>query len=316
MGSRSNAHEGNEPASPENLPELLSNIVNVRLEEDQHITQLADRKKLVLIAIIAPYTSVRVSPVQEARASIGLPDEFGTEALLRELESTGIENAYLLVNSLGGTMASAYKIARAIRSRFKEITTFVPHVAASGGTLLALVGNEMVMGPMSHLTPLDVQIPYKGSTISATTFTKFFARASKWFEKTAAEEAPYPSRALADKLDPFLMEEWAGLTHTAMDYVSDILQLAGYTQSRQIAEKLVLAFSSHSHVINYSGADGIGLNVKNAADCKETWDIMRYWLSKYIFEEEMTHFIRYAVPTVGSEDQDATEVEAKHESKS
>ena len=92
------------------------------------------------------------------------------------MNKIGIKHAYLLVNSPGGTMISAYKIARAIRSTFDRITAFVPHAAASGGTLLALAGNEIVMGPMSYLTPLDVQIRYKGGFISATTFMKFFSR--------------------------------------------------------------------------------------------------------------------------------------------
>ena len=77
-------------------------------------------------------------------------------------------------------MESAYKIARAVRESFDDLVTFVPHVAASGGTLLALTGNEIVMDLMSHITPLDVQLRYKGTSISAATFMRSFARALKW----------------------------------------------------------------------------------------------------------------------------------------
>jgi ClpP class serine protease len=124
------------------------------------------------------------------------------EALVDELKKAKVERAYLLVNSPGGTMTSTYKIARALRTTCKRITTFVPHVAASGGTLLALTGNEIVMGLMSHITPLDVQVSYKGTIISAATFMRFFARASEWFETKTPDESPYPRKALADKLDP------------------------------------------------------------------------------------------------------------------
>ena len=34
---------------------------------------------------------------------------------------------------------------------------FIPHIAASKGTLIALVGNKIVMGEMAHLSPIDVQ---------------------------------------------------------------------------------------------------------------------------------------------------------------
>ncbi|MGQ9631484.1 MAG: SDH family Clp fold serine proteinase [bacterium] len=184
--------------------------MNVKLEEDERVVKLAEDKNIALIAFIAPYVAVRVSPVEEARALIGLPDEFGIEALIELLYEADVKNAYLLVNSPGGAMNSTYKIAKAIRSALGNIITFVPHIAASGGTLLALTGNKIVMGSMSHLTPLDVQIHYKGTTVSAATFMRFFSRASKWFERITPEEAPYPHKALADKLDPFLMEEWSG----------------------------------------------------------------------------------------------------------
>lgn len=303
-------------SKPENLPELISKMVNLKEEEDTHITQLATHKNTVLIAFLAPYVTVRVSPVEEARAFIGLHDEFGIEELLRKLGKIGIKNAYLLVNSSGGALHSAYKIARAIRSEFKNITTFVPHVAASGGTLLALVGNKIVMGPMSHLTPLDVQVNYKGGTISTNAFMKFFSRASSWFEKVAPEEAPYPRKALADKLDPLIMEEWSGLTDTAMSYILDILKLADYGEKgEEVAQNLALTFPSHGYVINYERASEIGLNVENANKYKEIWDIMRYWLSKYMFEKEMTHCIRYALPADVDKDEDNAKKEKKNETK-
>jgi len=293
-----------------NLPELLSDIANVKPEKDKNIMEFAKNHKRVLIAFIAPCVGVKVSPVDEARASIGLLDEFGIDALIRKLKSTNIKNAYLLVNSPGGAMSSSYKIAMAIRSIFDNIITFVPHIAASGGTLLALTGDKIVMGPMSHLTPLDVQIRYKGGSISAATFMKFFSRASRWFEKTLPEEAPYPRKALADKLDPFLMEDWSGLMETAMKYVSDILGLAGYKKKEEIAQKIVMTFPSHSYVINYDEAKKIGLKVDKETNYNETWDIMRYWLSRYIFEQEITHCIRYVVPHINNKNQNMNTAEA------
>ena len=73
---------------------------------------------------------------------------------------------YLLVNSHGGSVSSSFKIAMAIRRFFDDITVFVPHVATSGGTILALAGNRIRMGMMSRLSPVDVQIVYQGKQIS------------------------------------------------------------------------------------------------------------------------------------------------------
>lgn len=280
------------------VPEFLPNIINCKPEEDPHIKALAAREKVALIAFIAPRVSVRISPVEEASASIGLLDEFGVEALVSRLREAKVKKAYLLVNSPGGTMSSSYKIARAIGASVESVTTFVPHIAASGGTLLALVGNEIVMGPMSHITPLDVQTIYKHERVSAASAMRFFERATRWFEKSTPEEAPYPQRALTDKLDPYLMEEWTGIMGAMMDYVVRVLKLTGLDEpkAKEIADKIVASYPTHSYVIDLDEAQKIGLNAKDSAEWPETWDIMRHWLGKYLAEPEMTHCIRFVLP--------------------
>jgi len=282
------------------IPELLAKVINAKPEEDELICELANREKAAFIAFVAPYVGVRISPVEQTYATISLPEEFGVEAVVGELASAGVKKAYLLVNSPGGAMTSSYKISRAIRAGLDEIITFVPHIAASGGTLLALIGNQIVMGPMSHISPLDVQIPYKGTRISAANFKRFFTRSSEWFERITPEEAPYPQRALADKLDPFIMEEWSGLLVTQTDYVEEILRMAGYDESLKIAMRLVQGFPAHGYVITQEKAKEIGLEVRDSSEFREIWSAMRYWLGKYMLEEEVTHCIRYAIP--GSKD--------------
>lgn len=282
--------------APPIVPEFLPNVINCFEEDDQVITQYADRKKIALIAFIAPQVSVRVSPADTVSASIGLLEEFGVEALVNKLREKGVERAYLLVNSPGGQMDSSYKIAIAVREALKEVTTFVPHVAASGGTLLTIAGNEIVMGPMSHITPLDTQVRFKGAWVSATSSARFYQRAIDWFEKQTLEEAPYPQRALTEKLDPYLMEEWNGVISAMTDYVTEVLTASGYSDAEAIATKLVKGYPTHSYVLNENKAKQIGLNVVDASANAEAWKVMRYWLSKYLIEQQMTHCIRYVIP--------------------
>lgn len=274
----------------------ISEIVNTQKEKDERIIELADEEEATLIAFIAPYISVRVSPVEKHRATISIPDEFGVEALIKNLREADTDKAYLLVNTLGGGMSSAYKIARVIRKTFDQITTFVPHIAASGGTLLALTGDKIVMGPMSHLTPLDVQISYKDTSISAHASMRFLTRASEWFEKLQPGEAPYPYKALTDKLDPFILEEWDGAVGMAIEYASEILDMAGYDDSKKLAEFLVEHFPNHQYVITPDEATKIGLEVERSEVRGKLWSCMRYWLGNYVFKEETSHYVRYALP--------------------
>lgn len=278
------------------MPEGLANAVNCLRETDEVVTSFATSQKVGLLAFIGPYTSVRVSPVHEARARINLFDEFAIEEALRVFAAREVKRIFLLVNSLGGGLDSSYKIARAVRQSFESITTFIPHVAASGGTLLALSGNEMVMGRMSNITPLDVQIQYKSNVISAATFMRSFKRASEWFEKITPEEAPYPKKALTDKLDPFLMEEWSGLMSTSQEYVTEVLEAVGYEDAAKMAEEIVTRYPSHNYVLTRDKAERIGLNAVDASQHQKAWNVMRYWLSKYLFEQAVTHCVRYAYP--------------------
>jgi|GEM_PF-527505 len=282
--------------APPAVPEFLPTVINCHEEDHPTIKDFADREKIALVAFIAPRVPVRVSPADTVSASIGLLEEFGVEALVNKLRESGVERAYLLVNSPGGQMDSSYKIALAVREALKEVTTFVPHVAASGGTLLAIAGNEIVMGPMSHITPLDSQVRFKREWISATSGARFYQRAIDWFEKKTPEEAPYPQRALTEKLDPYLMEEWNGVISAMTHYVTEILELSGYQDAEAIAVQLVRGYPTHSYVLNQNKARAIGLNIVDAADRAEAWKVMRYWLSKYLIEQEMTHCIRYVIP--------------------
>ncbi len=279
------------------VPEFLPNVINCECEEDPVITQFAEREKIALIGFIAPQVSVRVSPADTVSASIGLLDEFGVEALVAKLRESGVKRAYMLVNSPGGQMDSSYKIAIAVREALDEVTSFVPHVAASGGTLLTIAGNRIVMGPMSHITPLDTQVKFKGAWVSAAASSRFYQRAVEWFEKKTPEEAPYPQRALTEKLDPYLMEEWNGIISAMTDYVTEVLSKAGYADAGEIAKKLVTSYPTHSYVLNEAKAGAVGLNVVSATDQPEAWKVMRYWLSKYLVEQRLTHCVRYVIPS-------------------
>ena len=275
----------------------MSKIVNLAAESDTNLQELATNKNVALLAFIAPYIGVRTSPVTETYASISLAEELGVELALERLESqTDSKHCYLLINSPGGAMHSSYKIALALRRAFEKITVFVPHVALSGGTLLALTGDEIVMGTMSHISPLDVQLSYRDTSISAAVSVRAFQRCQEWFETKSRDEAPYPQRAMVDKLDPFIMEEWGGHMESSLAYVSEILTLANYENSEEIAKIIVAGFPSHSFVINREAAKDIGLRVEDPSEYGDVWDIMRSWLSKYLLEQAPSHHIRYVLP--------------------
>jgi len=64
----------------------------------------------------------------------------------------------LILHTPGGMVLAAMQIARAIRAHQSKVTVHVPVYAMSGGTLLALAANEIIMDDFSVLGPIDPQI--------------------------------------------------------------------------------------------------------------------------------------------------------------
>jgi ClpP class serine protease len=63
-----------------------------------------------------------------------------------------------ILHTPGGLYLAATQIARALRDHPGKVTIFVPHYAMSGGTLIALAADEIIMSPHAVLGPIDPQI--------------------------------------------------------------------------------------------------------------------------------------------------------------
>lgn len=101
---------------------------------------------------------------QETMALLGFPliryiDIEDSEEVLRAIQLTdpGLP-IDLILHTPGGLVLAAEQIAHALTAHPSEVTVFVPHYAMSGGTLLALAANRIVMAPHAVLGPLDPQV--------------------------------------------------------------------------------------------------------------------------------------------------------------
>ncbi|GIU76380.1 MAG: hypothetical protein KatS3mg004_3467 [Bryobacteraceae bacterium] len=82
-----------------------------------------------------------------------------SEAVLRAIRLTAPERPIdLILHTPGGLLLAAEQIARALAEHKGKVTVFVPHYAMSGGTLMALAADEIVMDPNAVLGPVDPQI--------------------------------------------------------------------------------------------------------------------------------------------------------------
>ncbi len=101
---------------------------------------------------------------QETMGFLGFPifryiDIQDSEEVIRAINMTDPEIPIdLILHTPGGLVIASLQIARAIKKHKGKVTAFVPHYAMSGGTLIALAADEIVMSPHAVLGPVDPQL--------------------------------------------------------------------------------------------------------------------------------------------------------------
>jgi ClpP class serine protease len=101
---------------------------------------------------------------QETMSLLGFPvmryiDINDAEEVMRASELTDPEVPLdLVLHTPGGLAIAAVQIARAVRQHKGRVTVFVPHYTMSGGSLIALAADEIIMSPHAVLGPVDPQL--------------------------------------------------------------------------------------------------------------------------------------------------------------
>jgi ClpP class serine protease len=137
---------------------VLTQIFGGRGLEKQRSTaigRIEDARKSRVIAMIHRQESASVLGVPVA-GSISIDD---SEAVLRAIRLTPPEQPIdIILHTPGGLVLAAEQIAKALVERKGKVTVFVPHYAMSGGTLIALAADEIVMDANAVLGPVDPQL--------------------------------------------------------------------------------------------------------------------------------------------------------------
>lgn len=124
-------------------------------------------KRLGLITLLEKKRRSRLITLihrQETMKLLGFPimryiDVNDSEEILRAIRMTPEEMPIdLIIHTPGGLALSTEQIAMALIRHKAKVTIFVPHYAMSGGTLLCLAANEVVMDENAVLGPVDPQL--------------------------------------------------------------------------------------------------------------------------------------------------------------
>jgi ClpP class serine protease len=164
----------------------------------------------------------------------------------------------LVVHTPGGIVLAAMQIARAVEAHPAKVRVFVPVYAMSGGTLIALAADEIVLGEFSVLGPIDPQL------VGLPAASIVAARDAKPIEKVFDL-----TLVLADVGEKALTQ----VKRHAIELMTPRVDVA---KAKKIAEKLAGGHWTHDYALTAEEAASIGLPVKVGMP-NEVLDLMKLY---------------------------------------
>lgn len=149
----------------------------------------------------------------------------------------------LILHTPGGMVLAASQIARALQNHAGKVTVFIPHYAMSGGTLIALAADEIVMDSNAVMGAVDPQI---------------------WMLPAASIIEAVSRKPIQDVEDRTLI--LADVARKAMDQVKAfvlelLLQRHEEDKAKHIARTLTSGQFTHDYPIDVDKARQIGIHV-------------------------------------------------------
>jgi ClpP class serine protease len=220
------------------------------------------RRALAVISRRRKATVITLIHRQETLNLLGFPivryiDINDSEAILRAIKLTEPDVPIdLIVHTPGGLVLAAGQIAHALRRHRAKVTVFVPHYAMSGGTLLALAADEIVMDPNAVLGPVDPQL---GQQPAASVLTVL--------EQKKPEHIDDQTLILADVSRKAIVQ----VARTVQDLLSERMSLE---QATSLAEKLSTGTWTHDYPILSEEGKSLGLPISTEMP-DEVYEFMR-----------------------------------------
>ncbi len=198
---------------------------------------------------------------QEALSFLGIPfaryiDIQDSEQVLRAIKLTDDDVPIdFVIHTPGGLVLAAEQIAMALLKHPAKVTVFVPHYAMSGGTLIAMAADEIVMDENAVLGPVDPQLGQ-------------FAAASivKAVEEKPIAHVDDQTLIMAD----LARKAIAQVKHTVTEILTPKM---GPEKAAQVAEIMSTGTWTHDYPIMVEEARNLGLPISTEMP-QEVYELM------------------------------------------
>ncbi|MDI3502991.1 MAG: hypothetical protein PWR09_1117 [Archaeoglobi archaeon] len=182
-----------------------------------------------------------------------------SERVLRAIRSTPKNMPIdLILHTPGGLALAASQIAMALKSHPAETRVIVPHYAMSGGTLIAIAADKIIMDPHAVLGPVDPQITTKDGVVPAASILRVAEEKKENAEDMTLIYADVSRKAIEQ------MKEL--IVHLTMDKL-------GEERALRVAEELVSGKFTHDYPITVEKLRSLGFDVSTDVP-REIYELM------------------------------------------
>ncbi len=241
---------------------LLIFLYLIFMPQMRHQMLVSGRRKLMeKIAEKRGSNVITMIHRQESIGFLGIPvyrfiDIDDSEKVLRAIRNTPDDKPIdLIIHTPGGLVLAATQIAKALHDHPAKTTVIVPHYAMSGGTLIALAADEIIMDPHAVLGPVDPQLMnYPAPSIL------------KAVQRKDPKDVDDQTMIMADIAEKAINQ--------VRDFVFYLLRdKLGEENARKVAETLTEGRWTHDYPLTFDTVREFGLNVSTDVP-SEVYDLM------------------------------------------
>lgn len=164
----------------------------------------------------------------------------------------------LVLHTPGGLVLASEQIARAIQRHPAKVTVFVPHYAMSGGTMISLAADEIVMDENAVLGPVDPQL---GNFPAASIVEAVRQKGKDKVDDETLIMADISAKALA-QVEEFILEL--------------LKEKMPEENAREVAKALSTGQWTHDYPITFEKLKNLGLKVETGLP-KEIYELMELY---------------------------------------
>lgn len=195
----------------------------------------------------------------------------------------------LFLFSYGGSVDAPHRIVTLIREYTYKLGVIIPSVAKSAASMIALGSDEIVMGPLSELGPIDplVQHPnYKNLWVPIQSIRYCVDFAQKTLEHYSDSKTIIKVlEPLLDKLDPWLIGDYEKAIRASEQYAQHLLRQYMFKddpeKASEVTRTMIDGYFSHGYSINRDEAE-TKLGLKIVRPSEDMWDLIWSLFLDYI----------------------------------